>query len=155
MNKFSYLIVLIACIAFIWMGITISSLKQEINDIKKGEGKKGNEYYTINSLETPQNYNISSSTPPIYTPVEDIFARVARTKEVVPTNDEIKQKYTTCISTPGNTIKGCLIESNAGVDNNTCKEMCQLSVNPLSTYCTRVCSELMTSQRNSCASGMC
>ena len=133
------------------------------------EGKLPNEYYSNDQI-IPNVTALSSSLPvynpvdnyasiskplPTYTPVENVFSHVVRSKENVPTPIEVKQRYTNCISQEGNTIKGCLIDANAGIDNNTCKMLCQTSVNPLSTYCTRVCSELMTSQRNSCASGVC
>lgn len=115
--------------------------------------KKEN-YYVVSS-NTGDYSNAQPTTSQLFTPYpENVFESIKTNQPELPTDIQIKQKYNACMQ-KGGTLKGCLSEASAGLDTNVCKDLCQQLINPLSPYCTSVCTEQMYQQRNSCAGGTC
>jgi hypothetical protein len=86
--------------------------------------------------------------------VSDNFPRIVRTQVQVPSVLEIEQKYRDSVAS-GDTLKGCLTVSRAGLFPEMCMELCAETYGQLSKFCSSTCNKMMMSQRNSCAGGTC
>jgi hypothetical protein len=86
--------------------------------------------------------------------VSDNFPRIVRTNVEVPNVLDIENKYRECVA-GGDTLKGCLTTSRAGLFPELCMELCSETYGQLSKFCSGTCNKMMFSQRNSCASGTC
>lgn len=146
-------------------------LKSHALNLQGKPGQKGG-VHTSSLFDVPAEFDIGTSLSlmPIEMPppedqiprdleaeleaVSDNFPRIVRTQVQVPSVIEVENKYRKCVAS-GDTLKGCLTVSRAGLFPEMCMELCAETYGQLSKFCSSTCNKMMMSQRNSCAAGTC